>query len=306
LRILLFGKTGQIGSRLAQTLTSLGDVVALNSSEADFRSPDSVIGAVREQRPSLIVNAAAYTAVDDAERDTEAAALINGTIPGLLAREAQRAGAALVHYSTDYVFDGTKRGAYREDDAPAPVNEYGRSKLAGEQAVRESGAVHLILRTSWIYAAAGKNFVLTVLRLAQTQPELRIVADQIGCPTSADVVAEVTAQAVSAALRKTPGATAEQALRSLSGTYHVACEGSASWCEFAREIVTRAERLGLISHAPQVRAIITEEFPRPARRPLNSVLATGKFQTTFVVRLPSWQTALDRVMAELAMRRNRT
>jgi dTDP-4-dehydrorhamnose reductase len=281
-------------------------VIAFSSSEADFRQSDSVVAVVRSQAPDLIVNAAAYTAVDDAEREPDLAALINATTPGALACEAAHIGAALIHYSTDYVFDGSKRGAYVEDDAPAPLNEYGRSKLAGERAIGESGAVHLILRTSWIYAAAGKNFLLTVLRLAQKQRELRIVADQVGCPTSADVVADATRQIVATALSRMPGATISNALRPMSGTYHVVCDGSISWHGFATEIVAQAARSRLIESIPDVRAISTAEFPRPAQRPANSVLSTDKLRAAFGFVPPEWKAALEHVIAQIARENQRS
>jgi dTDP-4-dehydrorhamnose reductase len=259
------------------------------------------MAAVQDARPSLIVNAAAYTAVDDAERDKEAALMLNGTVPGLIAREAAKIGAAVVHYSTDYIFDGTKKGAYVEDDVPAPLNEYGRSKLAGERAVAESGAAYLTFRTSWIYAATGKNFLLTILRLAETQPELRIVADQVGCPTSADVVADCTARALNVVLARKQGVTAAEALRPFAGTYHLACSGSTSWHGFAKEILSEANNVGLLNGPPKpVHAIATSDFPRPAVRPQNSVLATEKFVRTFGATIPSWQEALESILRQVA------
>jgi dTDP-4-dehydrorhamnose reductase len=305
-RILLFGKTGQIGSRLLTALAPLGDVIAPSSTEADFRHPDSVIASVRNCQPALIVNAAAYTAVDDAEHDRQAAELVNGAIPRLLAQEAVRANSALVHYSTDYVFDGAKNEPYVEQDPPAPINEYGRSKLAGERAIADSGAAHLTIRTSWIYAATGKNFLLTILRLAETQPELRIVADQTGCPTSADVVANATVQALTFALQQSPRSTPADALRRFSGVYHVACAGKTSWHGLAVEIVEQSRRLALLSrdNAPLVRAISTSEFPRPAQRPVNSVLATLKFTSTFGIALEGWNVALDAVLRQITVLRS--
>jgi dTDP-4-dehydrorhamnose reductase len=298
-RILLFGKTGQIGSRLQQTLAPLGEVIAPGSAEADFLKAETLVEAVRQNRPELIVNAAAYTAVDNAETD-ELSGVINATAPAILAREAARVGAALVHYSTDYVFDGAKQDAYVETDATNPLNEYGRTKLLGEQAPAESGASYLIFRTSWIYAASGKNFLLTILKLAETQPELRIVADQVGCPTSADVVAKATAEAVAYMMKQSSGASVAEAIDRFAGVYHLVCEGSTSWHGFAESIVQRAGAMGLISRVPHVQAISTAEFPRSAKRPMKSVLSTGKFRSTFGLKLPRWEEALDEVLRELA------
>jgi len=300
-RILLFGKTGQIGSRLQQALAPLGEVVALGSAEVDFLKAEELVEAVRQNRPELIVNAAAYTAVDNAESD-ELASVINADAPAILAEEAARIGAAFVHYSTDYVFDGSKQGAYVEEDKTNPLSAYGRTKLLGDLAVANSGAACLIFRTSWIYAATGKNFLLTILKLAAEQPELRIVADQVGCPTSADVVARATAEAVASAVKQSRGPSVVDAVRRVAGVYHLVCKGSVSWHGFAERIVQRGGELGLISRVPAVRAITTAEFPRPARRPMNSVLGTGKFRSTFGVELPMWDTALDEVLKNLVSR----
>ena len=223
-RILLTGKNGQVGWELQRTLAPLGEVVVLDRRQLDLSDPDQIRERVREISPDLIVNAAAYTAVDRAEAEPEPAMAVNGTAPGLLAEEAKRIGAAIIHYSTDYVFDGAKTTPYTEEDAPNPLNVYGRTKLAGEQAVQAAGVPHLILRTSWVYGMRGKNFLLTILRLAREREELKIVDDQIGAPTWSRTIAEATAQILTSGAWPVSGA---------SGIYHLTASGSTSWYGFA-------------------------------------------------------------------------
>jgi dTDP-4-dehydrorhamnose reductase len=275
-RILLTGPAGQVGAALLETLPRLGEVVAASHARLELADPDSIRRAVRAARPELIVNAAAYTAVDKAESEREAAFAVNASAPGVLAEEAKRAGALLVHYSTDYVFDGAKASPYVEDDAPNPLNVYGASKLAGERAIVDSGCRYLILRTSWVYGARGSNFYLTMLRLARERPELRVVDDQVGAPTSSLAIARGTAQLL--------GLDAQ-------GLYHMSAAGETSWCGFARAILAHA---GI---ATPVIGIRTEDYPTPAKRPRNSRLDCARLRREHGVSLAPWDEALAETMA---------
>ena len=260
---------------------------------ADF---DGLTKALDRIAPDIIVNAAAYTAVDRAEDEGELAQRINGDAPGVLGAWARQHAARVVHYSTDYVFDGTATRAYREDDATHPVSAYGRSKLAGEIALRESGARHLIFRTAWVYAARGHNFLRTMLRVGAERDTLRVVDDQIGAPTPARLIADVTAHVVAQwCLDETPDR---------DGIYHLVAAGQTSWCSFARAIFERAQTAGLIEPAPTVQAIRTDEYPTRATRPAWSVLDTAKLRETFDVTVPDWQAGLDGVMQEIANARS--
>lgn len=290
MRILLTGGQGQVGWELRRTLAVLGEVTAPGRDALNLASVDSIAAAVRAARPELIVNAAAYTAVDQAESESDLAMRVNGHAPGILAEEAHKAGATLIHYSTDYVFDGTKTTPYREDDPVAPLNVYGRTKLAGEQAVMASGAAHLILRTSWVYAPRGRNFLQTVLRLARERKELKIVDDQAGAPTSARMIAEATAHAVAGLATSEPGARDSM---EAGGLYHLSAAGRASWYEFATEILRGVEG------AAAVRPIPTSEYPTPARRPKNSLLDNSRFQEHFGFALPDWRVGLQLCLEEL-------
>ena len=274
MRILLTGRDGQVGSALGRALAPLGEVIALARAELDLGDADAIRRVVRAANPDTIVNAAAYTAVDKAESEREAAFAVNAVAPGVLAEEAKRNGALLAHYSTDYVFDGTKPSPYVEEDTPDPINVYGASKLAGEQAVAASGCRYLILRTSWVYGPRGRNFPLTMLRLARERPELRVVDDQVGAPTSSLAIARATAQALR------PGA---------HGLYHLSAAGKTTWCGFARAILARA---GI---ATPVVAIRTEDYPTPARRPLNSRLDGSRLRADFGIELPTWEEQLAEV-----------
>jgi dTDP-4-dehydrorhamnose reductase len=276
MRILLTGPTGQIGSALLDTLPSLGEVVPLDRSELDLSRPDTVRAAVRATRPDVIVNAAAYTAVDQAEREESLAFRVNRDGPAVLAEEAAKLGALLVHFSTDYVFDGHKTTPYVEDDIPNPLNVYGKSKLAGERAIVSGGCRYLILRTSWIYGPQGRNFMLTILRAAKERSELRVVDDQVGTPTSSLAIARATVEL----LHGRP-----------AGVYHLSAAGKTTWCGFAREILARA------GTATRVLPIRSEEYPAAARRPHNSLLDNSRLQTAFGVRLRPWEEQLDEVMA---------
>lgn len=288
MKILLTGKTGQVGYELERSLQSLGEVIALDREQMDLADLDRLRDVIRDVRPALIVNPAAYTAVDKAEAEPELAMRINGEAPGVMAEEARKLGAAIVHYSTDYVFDGSKEGAYREDDPTCPINVYGRTKLAGEQAIQASGVPHLIFRTSWVYGARGKNFLLTVRRLAQERDELRIVNDQHGAPTWCRTIADGTAYAL-ASLRNSKGNIAldQDLLRECSGLYHLAAQGQTTWHGFAQTITAHWS----MERKPTVTPIATCDYPLPARRPANSVLSCERFTGRFG-HLPKWDSAL--------------
>jgi len=289
-KILLTGKTGQVGYQLERSLQGLGEVVALNSSQMNLAELDQVREVIRRVKPDLIVNPAAYTAVDLAEREPDVAMRINGDAPGVMAEEAKSLGAAMIHYSTDYVFDGSKQGAYTEDDSPNPVNVYGSSKLAGERAVQAAGIPHLILRTSWVYGMHGKNFLRTVMRLAQERDELRIVADQFGAPTWSRTIADTTAHIVarlqSTANDKNAGIERD-AWQRHSGIYHLTAQGHTTWYGFTKAILNHPS----ILKKPAVTPIRSEEYPVPARRPANSVLSCTRLIDTFC-SLPEWEKAL--------------
>jgi len=294
LKILLTGKTGQLGWELARTLAPLGEITAVDRHGLDLADAAAIASTVRQLRPNLIVNAAAYTAVDRAQTESATAHAVNATAPEILAREAYALGAALVHFSTDYVFDGKHSGPYEETNACAPASIYGQSKLAGEQAIAASGVAHLILRTSWVYAARGSNFLLTMLRLARTKPELAVVADQFGAPTWARMIAEATALII-ARCGNAPQ-TILDALVQRGGVYHLSAAGRTSWHGFAEAIMREA---GL---AIPVRAITTADYPLPAPRPANSVLANGKLAKQFGVALPGWEIGVRQCVEEFAPR----
>lgn len=292
MRILLLGKNGQVGWELQRALSPLGELIALDRHEGgNLADSESLQATVQRFVPQLIVNAAAYTAVDKAESEPELAHQINATAPGLLAAEAARLGAMLVHYSTDYVFDGTGDQPRDETADTAPLSVYGASKLAGEDAIRASGCQHLILRTSWVYAARGGNFAKTMLRLASEREQLKVIADQRGAPTGADLLADLTAHMARATLTNP----------SLSGTYHAVAAGETSWHAYASHVIETARRQGrtLQVAADQVLPISTRDYPTPARRPLNSRLSTAKLQKNFDLRLPDWTVGVDRMLAEI-------
>ena len=275
-RILVTGAGGQVGAELARLLPAHGDVVALDRAALDLARPDAIVAAMRGVQPDIVVNAAAYTAVDLAESQRDVAFAVNARAPQVLAEEAKRGDAILVHYSTDYVFDGRATTPYDEDAPTAPLNVYGESKLAGERAIAQSGAHAIVLRTSWVYGLAGRNFLLTIQRLARERDELRIVADQIGTPNWSRTLAEATASLV---------AEGGPYLAERAGLYHMSSTGSASWYEFARTIVGNADK-------PRVTPIATADYPTPARRPAYGVLSTRRFCGTFGFALPDWRAAL--------------
>ncbi len=288
MRILLTGRDGQIGYELQRSLAPLGEVVALGRKELDLADAAALRAAVVRHEPDVIVNAAAYTAVDQAEKEPELARAINAEAPGILADAARRIGAALVHYSTDYVFDGTKGAPYVEDDPTHPLGVYGATKVAGEHAIAATGVPHLTLRTSWVYATRGRNFLLTVLRLATEREQLRIVDDQVGAPTWAGDIAAATADV----LRKWCGSPS---MAEITGIYHLSAGGQTTWYEFARAILAEAGARVLEPRpilAREIVAIRTEDYPTPARRPRYSVLDNTKLARTFDVVLADWRTQL--------------
>ena len=289
-RILLTGSNGQVGHALRNTLAPLGEVLALDRSRLDLVNTDSIRKTVREYRPTLIVNAAAYTAVDRAESDAELAMTVNGVAPGVLAEEAQRLNAVVVHYSTDYVFDGSKLAAYVETDTPNPLSVYGRSKLTGEQAIQAACNAHYILRTSWVYSAEGANFLNTILRLAGERPELRIVKDQTGAPTWAQSIAEMTAQLLTSVL--------DRPADPRYGLYHLTAAGTVTWFGFAEAILAAAKKVNPEMAVPRLTPITTAEYPLPARRPANSRLDNTRLTETFGIRPATWQSMLTQCLQE--------
>jgi dTDP-4-dehydrorhamnose reductase len=282
--ILVTGVDGQVGYELLRSLQGLGRIVACNRAMLDLSDPSAIRSFVREAKPSVIVNPAAYTAVDKAETEVAAANRLNAEAPRVFAEEAARTGAVLIHYSTDYVFDGTKEGPYVEEDAPAPQNVYGASKLAGERAIADTECAHLVLRTSWVYGRRGKNFLLTMLKLGAERPELRVVADQLGAPTWANTIAAATAHVVAQGL----AAGAPDWWHDRSGVYHLTCAGETSWHGFARAIFDAA----MPGNQPRVHPIASSEYPVPAKRPMNSRLSSRKLFDTFGLDLPRWDDAL--------------
>ncbi|WP_288469351.1 dTDP-4-dehydrorhamnose reductase [uncultured Stenotrophomonas sp.] len=295
--VLVFGGNGQVGQELLRALAPLGKVVATTRSgtlpdgsaceTADFGQPASLPALLNRLQPSIVVNAAAYTAVDRAEQEADAAFAANAQAPGVIAHWCAEHGVPFVHYSTDYVFDGQGTAPYREDEPTAPLGVYGTSKRDGEEAVRAPGGRHLIFRTAWVYAAHGSNFLRTMLRVGAERDQLRVVDDQIGTPTPAALIADVTAQAL-----QHPGR--------LSGTWHLTATGQTSWHGFAEAIFAEALATGVLAKVPTVEAIPSSEYPTPAKRPAWSVLDNRKLQQDFGIVLPTWQDGLKRVMAEIA------
>ena len=294
MKILLLGKNGQVGWQLQRALAPLGEIVALERKDAggDLADPQGLAAAVRAAKPQVIVNAAAYTAVDKAESEPQLARLINTEAPAALAREAAASGALLVHYSTDYVFDGSGSAPWQESDATGPLNVYGATKLAGEQAIAASGCAHLTFRTSWVYAAHGDNFIKTMLRLAATRERLTVIDDQKGAPTGAELIADVTAHAISQTLQQPAKA----------GLYHLTAAGEASWFDYARYVLALARQArpqGVKTAAGGVQPIASSQYPAAARRPLNSRLDTRRLQAAFGLQMPPWQQGVTRVLREI-------
>jgi len=295
MRILLFGKNGQVGWELQRSLAPLGDLVALDADSqdfcGDFTNLEGIAQTIRAVAPDIIVNAAAHTAVDKAESEPKFVRAINALAPAALAQEAKRGNAWLIHYSTDYVFDGSGDRPWRETDPTAPLSVYGATKLEGEQLIRQAGCRHLIFRTSWVYGARGGNFAKTMLRLAQERDSLTVINDQIGAPTGADLLADITAHAIRTA-RQRP---------ELSGLYHVVAAGETSWHGYASFVIEFARNAGIpLKVAPDaIRPVPSSAFPTPAKRPLNSRLDTTKLQSTFGLILPVWQNGVARMLTEI-------
>jgi dTDP-4-dehydrorhamnose reductase len=296
MKILLLGKNGQVGWELQRALAPLGEVVALDFDSpgelrADFSQPESLTATVLAVAPHIIVNAAAHTAVDKAESEPDLARAINATAPGVLARAAAASGAWLMHYSTDYVFNGQGEQPWKEDDATGPLSVYGKTKLEGENLIRQSGCKHLIFRTSWVYAARGGNFAKTMLRLAKERDRLTVINDQVGAPTGADLLSDLTAHALRTA----------QLRPDVSGTYHAVACGHTHWHGYAQHVIDFARAAGQpIKVAPdQITAVPTSAFPTPAQRPANSRMDTSKLQKTFGVNLPAWQFGVERMLTEI-------
>lgn len=298
-RILIIGGTGQLGTELQRSFAGTNPLVAVDREVVNLTVPDQIRAVVRDVRPGVILNSAAYTAVDRAETERDLATAINAEAPRVLAEEARRLNALLVHYSTDYVFDGTKAEPWTEDDAPNPLNVYGATKLAGERAVQEVGGRYLIFRTSWVYGPHGKNFLLTMLRLGRERDRLTVVDDQFGAPTTSIELARATQGIVDGVLEGKFGEAADWA-----GLYQMTCSGETTWCGFTRAIFARAGRL-LEGRHPEVAALSTSEYPTAAKRPRHSVLSNARLQERFGVRLPSWETALDAVLAQLSQKEGR-
>ena len=295
MKILLFGKGGQVGWELQRSLAPLGDLVALDADSqnlcGDFTNPEGLAQTVRAVAPDIIVNAAAHTAVDQAESEPELARTINALAPGVLAQEAKRSGAWLIHYATDYVFDGSGDKPWLETDPTGPLSVYGKTKLEGEEAIRATGCQHLIFRTSWVYAARGGNFAKTMLRLAQERDFLSVINDQIGAPTGADLLADISAHAIRTALRNPD----------VGGLYHLVAGGETSWHGYASFVIDFARQAGIeIKVTPEaIQPVPTSAFPLPAPRPKNSRLDTQKLKNTFGLNLPHWQSGVARMLTEI-------
>lgn len=295
MKILLFGAAGQVGWELQRSLAPLGEVVACDRQAVDLSDLMQVRATIHTHKPTVIVNAAAYTAVDKAESEPDLAQRINAEAVGVMAEEAKQLDAWLVHYSTDYVFDGTKSGAYTETDTPNPLSVYGRTKLQGEEAIEQSGCRHLTFRTSWVYATHGHNFARTMLRLAKERTELRVVADQIGAPTSAEFIADTTVLCLYSIFNY------QKVAEHVSGTYHLVPAGETSWHGYARYVIelVRQYSYPLRTTVEQVKPIATAEYPLPAPRPANSRMDSGKLVETFGIYPPPWQRHVNRLVTEL-------
>lgn len=292
MNILLFGKTGQVGWELQRSLAPLGNLIALDVHSkdycGDFSNPEGVAETVRQIKPDVIVNAAAHTAVDKAESEPELAQLLNATSVEAIAKEAQKLGAWVIHFSTDYVFPGNGNTPWLETDATAPLNVYGETKLAGEKALSENCVRHLIFRTSWVYAGKGNNFARTMLRLAKERTEFSVINDQFGAPTGAELLADCTAHAIRVALEKPE----------VAGTYHLVAAGTTSWYDYASFVFDEARKAGMNLALTQLHKVPTSAYPTPAQRPANSRLNTSKFQKQFNLVLPEWEEGVKRILAE--------
>jgi dTDP-4-dehydrorhamnose reductase len=293
MKLLLTGKHGQVGFELQRALAPLGEIVAVDLADCDLSRPETIRQLVRDTRPDVIVNPAAYTAVDKAETERELAVAVNAVAPGIFGEEAAKLGALVIHYSTDYVFDGTKQGAYVEDDATNPQSVYGLTKRDGELALQAANPRHLILRTSWVVGAHGGNFAKTMLKLATDRDSLSVVADQWGAPTSAALLADLAAHLIRQQRGNQDGFP--------YGTYHCVAGGETNWCDYARYVIREAIKAGkpLKVEPGSIKPITTADYPTPAKRPANSRLATRKFRETFGLELPHWQAGLDHILQQI-------
>ena len=296
MKILLLGKNGQVGWELQRTMATLGEITAWDIEDLDLIDEKAIRTGVRKVQPQLIVNAAAYTAVDKAEEEPELAMAINGIAPGILAEEAKKIGAGIIHYSTDYVFDGTKNSPYTEEDEPNPINVYGKTKLEGEKNIQNSGAPYFIFRTSWVYGTRGKNFLLTILRLAKEREELTIVDDQIGSPTWSRMIAEATAQVAAQGVKDI-----KDFMKEKSGIYHLTAQGATSWCGFAQTILENIQE-GMYLNEKDLKCkcitpIQSWQYPTSAKRPRYSVLDNTKMKKTFALQSDNWQEALSKSLS---------
>lgn len=301
LKILLTGKNGQVGFELQRSLAPLGAIIPVDQADCDLSRPEAIRQLVRAVKPDIIVNPAAHTAVDKAESEPALAQAINGVAPGIFGEEAAKLGALVVHYSTDYVFEGSKTGFYTEDDAPNPQSVYGKTKYAGEQALAASGARHLIFRTSWVFGAHGANFAKTMLRLAGEREGMKVVADQFGAPTSAGLIADITAQVLGQYLQSRRPASADFPQPFPYGLYHLVAAGKTNWHDYAQAVVMAAQAAGrpLKLGPDDIQAITTAEYPLPAPRPANSCLDTTRLRSTFELCLPDWRQGLQHVMTQI-------
>jgi dTDP-4-dehydrorhamnose reductase len=300
-RILVTGGSGQVGEALQRTLAALGEVVAPSRGDLNLEDTESIRRAMREVLPRWVVNAGAYTAVDKAESEPERTFAINAAAPGVFGEEAKKIGAAVIHFSTDYVFDGTKATPYVEEDVTGPLNVYGETKLAGERALSTSGAAHLIFRTSWVYGATGNNFVKTMLRLARGREHLKVVGDQRGGPTWSDELARMTAHVIGRLEKVMLGGKCglEDAVTPVGGIYHASGSGETTWCGFAAQAIDELRKVKPDTRLATVEAIPTSEYPTPAKRPMNSRLDCGKLERVFGWRMPEWSESLALVVGEL-------
>lgn len=301
MKILLFGKDGQVGWELQRSLSYLGDLVCLGRKEADLQNLPALRGIIQHHEPNILVNAAAYTAVDNAESDHSTAQAINAVAVGVLAEEAAKHNAWIVHYSTDYVYDGSKSSPYAETDVASPLSVYGKTKREGDEFICAHNSKHLIFRTSWVYAARGRNFVKTVLALAQKRDDLRIIDDQFGAPTSAGLIADVTAFIIYSITQQS-----NHWRNDLAGTYHLAAAGETNWFGVAQFVLEQAEARGLAIRAKpsQLQAVSSDEYQLIAKRPKNSRLATDKLRQTFGIQLPHWHYHLNLVLEDMLSRKN--
>ncbi len=294
MKVLLLGKNGQVGWELNRSLIALGEIIALDRTQADFSKLKELREIVAQVKPDVIVNAVAYTAVDKAESEAGLAEIINAKAPAVLAQEALKLNALLIHYSTDYVFDGSKDSPYNETDKPCPINVYGQTKLAGEQAIASSGCDYLIFRTSWVYASRGHNFLLSILKLISEKEELGIVSDQIGSPTSARLIAEITSLCINSAIKEKKSATFT------SQVFHLTSSNYTSWYGFTEEIISLVkEKTDIKIKLKSLNAIITKEYPTPAKRPINSRLVLDKLEMTYALKVPDWKDVLSLCVEEL-------